>query len=395
MIKPAIVVVGYNRPEGVKRLLDSIGKATYKAHNIPLIISIDESNRSDEVESVARSFEWIYGTKEIIRFPERQGLRKHIIKCGDHSIKYGAVIILEDDLVVAKDFYNYVCECHEAYSNDSRVCGVSLYSFGANQFTHFPFIPKNSLSDVYAGSMVVTWGQSWTSSQWNRFKEWFKEHYERLPQVNYRIPRDISTWRRSWGIYFANYMADNNLKYIYPYISRTTCFSDYGEHNKSSIPLSFVQVPLREGIPQMYNFEIYDDLVSYDAFYEYELNSDFIVEGISSKDICVDLNNMKHDTDGKNYLLSNAKLKFEIITSFGLTLKPLICNVEQSISGNEIYLYKIGPDEIIRKWNKTNRHTKENLIRLKYEYQDIHWKKLLYYAPRELFFRLKDFISKK
>ena len=121
MIKPAIVAVGYNRPDGMKRLLESIGKASYNCDDVPLIVSIDESNRSDEVEAVAQAFEWKYGTKEIRRFPERQGLRKHIVHCGDYSEKYGAVIILEDDLVVAEDFYSYVCAAHEKYGDEKYV----------------------------------------------------------------------------------------------------------------------------------------------------------------------------------------------------------------------------------------------------------------------------------
>ena len=136
MIKPAIVAVGYNRPDGMKRLLDSIGKATYNCDDVPLIISIDESNRSNEVESMATAFEWTHGIKEIRRFPERQGLRKHIVQCGDLSEKYGAVIILEDDLVVAEDFYTYVCAAHEKYGDEEEICGVALYSYGCNVFIH-------------------------------------------------------------------------------------------------------------------------------------------------------------------------------------------------------------------------------------------------------------------
>ena len=254
MIKPAIVAVGYNRPEGIKRLLDSIGRAKFDVNDITLVISIDESDKSDEVEKVARDFVWKYGTKEIRRFPERQGLRKHIIKCGDYSEKYGAVIILEDDLVVAEDFYSYVCKAHEKYGEDERICGVALYSYNANVFTHYSFDPMPCDSDVYLGDMVVTWGQSWNTRQWKNFKQWYLEHEDKLPMINKSIPRDISSWTRSWGRYFASFMEDKKLSYIYPYRARTTCYSDFGEHNKSTIPFTFVQVPLMHGVPQEYRF---------------------------------------------------------------------------------------------------------------------------------------------
>ena len=252
MIKPAIVAVGYNRPDGMKRLLDSIGRASYKCEDVPLIISIDESNRSNEVEAVAKAFEWTHGTKEIRRFPERQGLRKHIVQCGDYSELYGAVIILEDDLIVAEDFYSYVCAAHEIYGEEEDVCGVALYSYSCNVFTHYAFTPVPSLNDVFLGGMVVTWGQSWNARQWKCFKQWYLEHEESLPVINKDIPRDISSWTRSWGRYFASFIAEKRLYYIYPYRARTTCFSDFGEHNNVTVPVTFVQVPLMRGCPEMY-----------------------------------------------------------------------------------------------------------------------------------------------
>ena len=107
-MNPAIVVVGYSRPDTLKRLLQSVGNATYHDSDIDLIISLDKADNEEDVVKVANDFEWRFGKKTIRRFPERQGLRKHIIQCGDLTEKYGAVIILEDDLLVAPDYYEYV-----------------------------------------------------------------------------------------------------------------------------------------------------------------------------------------------------------------------------------------------------------------------------------------------
>ena len=103
--RPAIVAVGYNRPESMKRLLRSIGEAHYEWDDIPLIISIDKSDVK-EVQEIAEAFEWKYGAKRVSLHRERLGLRNHILECGDYAIQYGAVIILEDDREVAPDFYN-------------------------------------------------------------------------------------------------------------------------------------------------------------------------------------------------------------------------------------------------------------------------------------------------
>lgn len=395
MVKPAIVAVGYNRPDGMKRLLDSIGRAHYDFDDITLVISIDESDKSDAVENVANNFYWQHGKKEIRRFPTRQGLRKHIVSCGDLSEKYGAVIILEDDLIVSHDFYSYVCRAHQIYSNDPRICGISLYTYKSNVFNHFSFEPEQTRNDVFLGDMVVTWGQSWTFEQWNKFKKWYFDHEGKLPEHNYQIPRDISGWTRSWGRYFASYMAEKNLSYIYPYIARSTCFSDFGEHNDSRIPFTFVQSALMQGLKSEYIMEPYEKLVHYDSFYERVLDSDVIVSGIPGNMICMDINNMKSYSNGKKYVITNEKLKFKCINSFGLSMRPSCINVIEGISGNQLHLYELNDDYLIRKWAGKRPKYYVDLRRLKYEFRDISWRYLIKYAPLEFFNRLKEVIRKK
>ena len=394
-MKPAIVAVGYNRPEGMKRLLDSIGKARFDEADVPLIVSIDESDKSDDVEKVAKEFCWNYGEKIIRRFPERQGLRKHIVQCGDLSEQYGGVIILEDDLIVAEDFYRYVCSAHEKYSCFDEVCGVSLYSYGCNEFTHYPFVPTPCCYDVYLGQMVVTWGQSWTTEQWRKFKQWYCAHEDRLPTVNHSIPRDISGWTRSWGRYFATYMAENGLSYVYPMVARSTCFSDFGEHNKTGIPLTFVQVPLMHGVPTDYKFGDLAELERFDPFYEKKLDDRVQIAGISGDRICMDINNMKTTADGKEYVLTNEELSLEEIASFGLTLRPIALNAVENVPGDQLHLYRMRPDGRIRAWSGRRPKYHANLRRLKFEFFDVTWRVLKYYAPREFLTRVKDIVRNR
>ncbi len=389
MIKPAIVAVGYNRPDGMKRLLYSLAKAKYEVSDIPLIVSIDESDKSDEVERVAKEFNWEHGTLEIRRFPERQGLRKHIVQCGDYSEKYGAAIILEDDLVVSEDFYSYVSKAHQVYAEDERICGVSLYSHRVNEFTRFSFCPAPSVYDVYLGDMVVTWGQSWTCKQWQSFKKWYFAHEDKLPQLNPKLPREISEWTRSWGRYFASYIADKGLSYVYPYQSRTSCFSDYGEHNQSVIPITFVQVPLMQGCPSEYRFGKYEQLVRYDSFFERVLDERHTVCGISGKDICMDTSNMKTSASGKKYVVSNQELPHKKIASFALALRPICMNVLDEYKGDQLHLYQLETDEI-RPWTGKKIRYHADRRRLRYEYFDRPWRKAFHYAFKEFLGRLRE-----
>ena len=53
----ALVVVGYNRPRSMRRILDSLNRAKYDYTEIPLMISIDNSG-DDSVRKEAESFQW-------------------------------------------------------------------------------------------------------------------------------------------------------------------------------------------------------------------------------------------------------------------------------------------------------------------------------------------------
>ena len=266
-IKPAIVAVGYNRPDSMRRLLQSIVNAHYPFDGIDLIISIDESNRSDDVQKVADEFQWNYGNKIIKRYPERQGLRKHIIQCGDLSNQYGAVIILEDDLMVSPSFYNYTYAAINYYKDNPKIVGASLYSHCWNGYAGLQFIPEKNEYDAYLGQYSISWGQCWAKEQWNLFKEWYLLHEDKLPAENKAMPSTILRWsQQSWGKYFISYMVEKNLYYAVPYAGMTTNFSEMGTHNSSSS--ATFQVPLQQGNKVEYKLPDFEQAVKYDLFFD-------------------------------------------------------------------------------------------------------------------------------
>ena len=98
-----IVIPCYNRVDSLNRLLVSLEGANYIGEEVDLIFSIDYSGINN-IRYLAESFQWEFGSKKIILHPSNIGLKQNILSCGDLVDEYDAVIVLEDDLYVAKDF---------------------------------------------------------------------------------------------------------------------------------------------------------------------------------------------------------------------------------------------------------------------------------------------------
>ena len=179
MNRPAIVAIGYDRPQALQRLLSSIESARYAEDIHPvLVISIDNSGRDDVIE-VARRFEYTHGEKVIMARPERMGLRSHVLSCGDLTEKYGSIIVLEDDIFVSPQFYSYACAALDHAEKDDRIGAVSLYDHRFNVHRRESFGAIDDGYDNYYLQLASSWGQAYTKKQWDDFKEWYEKNKDR------------------------------------------------------------------------------------------------------------------------------------------------------------------------------------------------------------------------
>lgn len=332
--KIAIVVIGYNRLDGLKRLLQSINNAYYLSNDVPLIISIDCSGNK-EVYDYVTNYDWKHGQKHVNIQKERLGLKNHILQCGDYSQYFRGVILLEDDLFVAPDFYNYTITAFDTYGNDNRIAGISLYAEESNGYVGLPYQPLHNGFDVYAWQTVSSWGEAWTSEMWKKFRTWFngwQEDFEPLP-----IPSPIKNWTKAWSKYFYAYIHIHNLYFVYPYVSLSTNFNDAGGEHTSSMSASLVQVSLQLGSCN-YRMPKFEDLVKYDVFQQ---NTNlYSALGLKKDDVCLDLYGKTFgEIPAKRYILSVKKLGYKIVKSYALALRPIELNVIYGIEGSGIYLY--------------------------------------------------------
>ena len=344
MSNPVICCIGYNRPNSMKRLLNSVGNAVYDNDDITLVISIDESDMSDEVERVAQEFNWKHGDKIIKRYPKRLGLKKHCLLCGDLSIKFGSVIFLEDDVVVAPGYYRYTKEAVEYYKNDEHVLGISLYTQKWVSDMERDFIPANKGYDTFFLQRDVSHGQCWIGEKWKRFKKWYLLHKNSIPKYDKRVPPCVYKWKSStsWSKYISFFMVEEELYYICPYNSFATNLSEVGVH--ASRATDICQVPLSEGIINNFRFGTFDDSVKYDAIFERKDKFLSSIAGVPFEDICIDINGMKYDWSGYKYILTSQNLPYEKIISFGVNMEPIENNVIYNVPGKTINLLRV-PDD--------------------------------------------------
>jgi len=367
----AIIVITYNRPLSLSRLLSSIANAIYPKKEIPLLISIDYEDSIDhhKVISIAEEFEWNFGTKNIIKHLSNIGLREHVISCGNLSENYEGIIMLEDDLFVSPYFYNYAEQLLFNHKDSEFIGGISLYNFEKNFNIGRPFRPAKNQYDIYYLQYAQSWGQAWSKRMWSKFFEWYQDNKE-WDITDFRIPSFVLNWpQSSWLKYFIKYLIIKNKYFAYPYISLSTSFQDVGTHTNSASNICQVALNIYDII---YKIPTFEKAIIYDAFFE-RIDKTFL-ERIPVTDVLIDLYETKVNIENKRYWLSTKLLPYRIVKSYGLNLRPHEMNIVLNNMGHDIFIFDtLYPEKIIK-------DKKRFITIFKYDYYNISIFKLTNYV---------------
>lgn len=306
-MKPAIVVVGFNRLRALERLLAGVLAADFSDYEeVPLVISLDGGD-CKSVRRFAERISWHRGPFRLIVYAERLGLREHILRCGDLVEEYGNIILLEDDLAVSPHFYSFAASALKFYSTDERIAGVSLYSFGYQEFSRTPFIAYDDGQDVYFLQSASSSGQCWTAQQWGTFRRWYKAH-SNPEQLSRFLPTDMLDWpESSWKKYFNSYLQLTGRYFVIPRRSYTTNMGEAGTHFKRAV--SRLTVPLAVGRPRFNFVGLNRSFCRYDSFFE--------IEADCLKEYCPELDRIPFCVD-----LYGTKDPHVVTEDYILTIKP-------------------------------------------------------------------------
>ena len=154
-----ILLFVYNRPEHTRRCIESLTRNALAADSTLYIYAdgpkdTTQQSAVDEVRSYLRTISG-FKTMNLIERKDNWGLARNIIDGVTTQVnRYGKVIVLEDDLVVAPYFLQFMNDALETYKDEPKVGHIQ-----ACDFTQDPSLPE---------TFLIKWTGSWGWATWER-----------------------------------------------------------------------------------------------------------------------------------------------------------------------------------------------------------------------------------
>ena len=211
-----IVLFVYNRPQHTLKTLEALMQNEL-AEKSELFIFCDgpkadakkqDRQRINKVRDLVKKKNWC--KKVTIRESQvNKGLADSIVAGVTEILNtYGKIIVLEDDIVMAKGFLKYMNEALDLYENESKVMHIGSYLPYTNSHKK---LPETFLSRFMSCWGWATWETSWNQANWDE-----SQLYEQIkdPKVRYEfnlegvlnfheqlennINGSINTWAIKW-----------------------------------------------------------------------------------------------------------------------------------------------------------------------------------------------------
>ncbi|KAM0896503.1 hypothetical protein ACQ4PT_023149 [Festuca glaucescens] len=260
----AVVIMACNRPDYLQRTVESILKYQKTvASKFPLFISQDGTN--GDVKKKALSYTQITFMQHVDLEPmrtERPGELTAYYKIAKHykwaldalfiKHNFDRVIILEDDMEIAPDFFDYFEVAAKLLDNDKTIMAVSSWNDnGQKQFVHDPKALYRSDFFPGLGWMLTkpTWMElspKWPKAYWDdwvRLKEVHRDRQFIRPEVcrTYNFGEHGS----SMGQFFQQYLEPIKLNDVHidwnsedlSYLKEDKFLIQFGEDVASATPL--------------------------------------------------------------------------------------------------------------------------------------------------------------
>lgn len=238
MNKNVILIIGFNRPVHLKYCLDAVFKSKSVAA-FEFIFILDcalNENISFEYKECKKIFDlYLIKAKSLgvkARFIDRKinlGLKKNIISAiNKEANSYHFVVVLEDDIIVNRYFFDFILKYQHLLKEDSAYGCIS-----GN--LPFSFSKENSATEAISHFYMNCWG--WAGSTisfknvifdpaeaykiFKKLSEKKRFNFYNKGTSKWQLKANLSGKKNTWAVYWYLYLFSKNQKTIYPSRSLT------------------------------------------------------------------------------------------------------------------------------------------------------------------------------
>jgi hypothetical protein len=164
--RPPVVLFAYRRHEQLAQTL-----ACLRENGIELLYAFSDGAAGEaaapdveRVRELLRAIDW--ARLELVEQPRNIGLSRSVRTGLDRVFEdHEAAVVIEDDVCVSPDFYDYASRALEYYREEPRVAGITglRYPFDRAAFADYPF-------DVFHSPRFSSWAWSTWRDRWRSFE---------------------------------------------------------------------------------------------------------------------------------------------------------------------------------------------------------------------------------
>ncbi|MBD1429807.1 MULTISPECIES: glycosyltransferase [Sphingobacterium] len=161
-----IIIFTYNRPQHTRQMLQALENAEL-AQDSEVFIFSDGAKNAQAIEQVNKvraiiAEPWNFKKITICERERNIGLAQNVITGVTEVInQYGKVIVLEDDLKIAKVGLRYFNDALDAYEEEEKVMEISGYMY--------PVKDSNKLPESFFFRVANSWGWATWARAWNKY----------------------------------------------------------------------------------------------------------------------------------------------------------------------------------------------------------------------------------
>lgn len=250
-----VLIMTYNRPLSLTRLLNSLNEAEYYGDKIVIEIWIDKSKDgviNKETFQAANNFVFKKGQKIVANHTKHVGLYGQWMGLWQpQSETKDIVVIFEDDTTVSPFFYRYLKNIHAKYRDRSDINSYAMQCSGkhvnAGGQLHAP-----DEHIVFLYPILGTCGFSPQNKNWINFRKWYikitnSQHFDPfvpgiLPTQWYMEHIKSGRTEDMWEMWHIYYAYNHNESTLYPNLLNceglTLNWKEFGLHFKEKITIT-------------------------------------------------------------------------------------------------------------------------------------------------------------